>query len=81
MSVDASGRQESVDDHRQDRNVRRAHSLGQGDVDRRVLQRREPPVEHRLGQRADKVAAAAGHLGEPTGDRRALRVGGPRRGG
>ena len=45
-----------IDDHRQDRHVVLPHRLGQGDIDRGVLQRRQPAREHGLRERADQVA-------------------------
>ena len=47
--------EDAVDDHRQDRHVVLPHRLGQGDVDRGVLQRRQAAREHGLRERADQV--------------------------
>jgi hypothetical protein len=54
-----------IDDHRQDRHVVLPHRLGQGDVDRGVLQRRQPAREHRLGECADQVTPPRRDRGGP----------------
>ncbi|MPN25806.1 hypothetical protein SDC9_173222 [bioreactor metagenome] len=60
-----AGAEDVVDDHGQDRHIIAAHCLGQGGVDRGVLQRRQWPGEHGFGQCPDEVAAAGCDGGGP----------------
>ena len=60
-----AGGEDVVDDHRQDRHIVLRHRRGEGEVDRGVFQRREPPRQHCFGQRADQVTASGGDGGGP----------------
>ncbi len=53
-----AGVEDVIDDHRQDRHPVLSHRVGESQVDRGVLQRRQAPSEHGLGKCPDQVATA-----------------------
>ena len=68
-----AGGEDVVDDHGQDRHLVLCDGGGEGEVDRGVFQRREPPRQHCFGQCTDEVTASGGDgarpllVGEPAG--------------
>ena len=63
------GAEDAVDDHRQDRDLGAADRVGEGEVDRGVLERGQGAVEDGLGEGADQLTAAGRELCGPFGIR------------